>query len=791
MKSLVLTITIILFGVLAFGQLGTIKGTIQTDNLPLEYATVSIFDLEDQLITGSISDEKGRYAMEDIPYGTYILKAEFLGFAKYEEQVTLSNDQKKVKVKPINLVADATVMDDVVVTAEKSAYSVQLDKRVFNVGKDIMSQGGTALDALDQVPLVSVDPTGSIQLRGSGQVQILINGRRSGLTQNNGIEQIEAENIDRIEVITNPSASFDANGSAGIINIILKKNKGEGWNGQIRAMAGYPDNYVLMPALNYKSDKLNVFSNFRWRYSDYRGRYSTDQINRSDEGDQISALMLREVENRHDDGRSAYIGADYQIDDKNSVTVAFFKTATKDTDGTKLNYTLQNELREDLALNRLGNSVENRSYNQLESNYTRTFHTKGRKLTADLQYDFWDSQMDWSLNTSGEDFDGQNGNDVRTVNIKSSKDFAARVDYNTPFRNGKLSTGLKWENRVVFNDFYGEELVDEQWETYRGIDNEIEYAERIGAAYVEFKSSIKKFDYQLGLRSEMTDVVISDEEGVYDNQSNYINLFPSAFATYNFSQGASLQLSYSKRINRPSLWDIYPFNGIKDFNSYWLGNPNLTPSYTDAYELSYIHVGDKITLNPGIYHRVTHDALQVFVDRDEQDAFVYLPINIDSESLTGAEVTMRYRPYKFLSFNGEARYSIFNQKGQYEGRDLNATGTIWRGRVAANMSLPKDIDFQVRYDYRGPSQNAQINYLASYDLSFAVSKDFLDNKVNVNLRASNVLDSRIRRTEVETPTYSFNQSSRRTGPQFNISVLYKWNVNPRQRMRTANRGNRS
>lgn len=501
--------------------------------------------------------------------------------------------------------------------------------------------------------------------------------------------------------------------------------------------------------------------------------------------------MLREVENRHDDGRSGYIGADYQIDDKNSVTVAFFKTATKDTDGTKLNYTLENEAEEELALNRLGNSVENRSYNQLESNYTRTYDTKGRKLTADVQYDFWDSNMDWILRSSGNDFNGENGNDVRTFNIKSSKDFTARIDYNTPVKNGKISTGFKWENRVVSNDFSGEELVDDEWQTYRGINNEIEYAEKIGAAYIEFKSSINKLDYQLGLRSEMTDVVIKDKEGVYGNKSDYINLFPSAFATYNFKEGSSLQLSYSRRINRPSLWDIYPFNGIKDFNSYWLGNPNLIPSYTDAFELSYIHVGDKITFNPGVYHRVNHNALQIFVDRDEQDAFVYSPINIQSETLTGTEATVRYRPYKFLSFNGELRYSFFDQKGQYKGRDLNAKGTIWTGRVSSIIGLPKDLDLQIRYDYRGPSQNAQINYLASYNLSFAISKNFMDNKVNINLRASNVLDSRIRRTEVETPTYSFKQSSRRNGPQFSISALYKWNVNPRQRMRTANRGNRS
>ncbi|MGK0363331.1 MAG: outer membrane receptor protein involved in Fe transport, partial [Saprospiraceae bacterium] len=367
-------------------NIGVIKGQlVSVTHEPVAYASISIFDTDEKLIIGTISEENGTFLLEKVTLDTVILDVQFLGYQTYRKELVLSRKIKKINLESIILEEDAKQLEEVVVTAEKSKYSLQLDKKVFEVGKDAMSQGGSALDVLEQVPLVTVEPSGGVSLRGSSAVQILINGKRSGLTMNNALDQIPSDNIEKVEVITNPSASFDASGSAGIINIVLKKNKGEGWNGQIGVRAGTPADYSVTPGINYSGKKINFFSNLRWRYSDYIGRYTTEQQTFS-EGN-TSFLNQREDENRHDDGRSGYFGADYSFDEQNSITLAYFRAETKDTDLTLLNYNLENNIGGKNDFLRTGNSVEARNYNQIEANYTHEFLRKGEKLTFDFQYD--------------------------------------------------------------------------------------------------------------------------------------------------------------------------------------------------------------------------------------------------------------------------------------------------------------------------------------------------------------------------------------------------------------------
>ncbi|MEO0877081.1 MAG: carboxypeptidase-like regulatory domain-containing protein, partial [Bacteroidota bacterium] len=251
---------------------GTVKGKVLDElQQPVAYATISVSDAEGTLISGGITDEKGKFSLDKLPFGTLAVEVQFLGYQTFTQNVQLSNKERTISLSGIQLQPAQTQLEEVVVTAEHSQYSLQMDRKVFRVGKDVLAQGSNALDILNEVPQVAVDPTGSVTLRGNSQVQILINGRRTGLTMNNAIDQIDGENIDRIEVITNPSASFDANGSAGIINIVLKKNQEYGFKGQVSTTLGTPANYIVRPSLLYKSERLNFFANYRWRYSDYNG----------------------------------------------------------------------------------------------------------------------------------------------------------------------------------------------------------------------------------------------------------------------------------------------------------------------------------------------------------------------------------------------------------------------------------------------------------------------------------------------------------------------------------------
>jgi len=774
-------------------NVGIIKGQLLSiDNQPVAYASVSLFDTDEKLLLGTISEEDGTFLLEKVALDTVILDVQFLGYQTYRKELILNRKVKKINLESVLLEEDAKQLEEVVITAEKSKYSLQLDKKVFEVGKDAMSQGGSALEVLEQVPLVTVEPSGSVSLRGSSAVQILINGKRSGLTMNNALDQIPSDNIERVEVITNPSASFDASGSAGIINIILKKNKGEGWNGQIGLRTGTPADHSVSPGINYRGKKINFFSNLRWRYSDYIGRYKTEQQTFSDGN--TSFLSQNENENRHDDGRSGYFGADYYFDEQNSITLAYFRAETKDTDLTLLNYNLEDGSGGKNDFLRTGNSVEERNYNQIEANYTHEFLTKGEKLTFDFQYDFWNSDKDWSLATRGDFLPANVAQDLRTNNKAGSRDYVLQTDYKRPLKNGnRIEIGGKFENRIVKNEYIAESLIDDTWTVFNNIDNDVDYSERIGDAYLQYAGKAGKagkIEYSLGLRSEYTLIDIEDRESEFTDNNNYLNIFPSANLGYKMSESNSIQLSYSKRINRPSLWALYPFSEITDYNFQSIGNPNLQPAFSDAFEISYLLVGEKITLNPNVYYKNINDSFQDFIERDAQETFISKPINIEQRNEAGLEVSLRYSPAKFLRLNSEFNYYGFAEKGNFQGVNLDANGQAWRARVSADFRLPKGINLQSRFNYWSSEKGAQTTQLSTYVLSFAGSKDFFGDKLNVSFRAYNVLDSRARRSITETESFIIERDGRRNKARYGLGIVYRFNQSSRDRMRRENRGNR-
>ncbi|MEL6657614.1 MAG: TonB-dependent receptor [Bacteroidota bacterium] len=768
---------------------GTVKGKVLDElQQPVAYATISVSDAEGTLISGGITDEKGKFSLDKLPFGTLAVEVQFLGYQTFTQNVQLSNKERTISLSGIQLQPAQTQLEEVVVTAEHSQYSLQMDRKVFRVGKDVLAQGSNALDILNEVPQVAVDPTGSVTLRGNSQVQILINGRRTGLTMNNAIDQIDGENIDRIEVITNPSASFDANGSAGIINIVLKKNQEYGFKGQVSTTLGTPANYIVRPSLLYKSERLNFFANYRWRYSDYNGLYITDQRNL--DNSEITRLTKNEVEDRHDDGRSFYVGGDYYWKERNSVTLAFYRADTKDTDFTALNYDWEGA-QSTTALLRNGNSVERRDYNQLEANYTRSYEERGRKWTIDMQYDFWNSNKDWQLNTFGEILPENVPANIRTNNQSGSRDFVVQTDYSLPVgENGKVQFGGKLENRVVTNNYLAESLVDEQWLTFMDIDNDVDYREAISGGYVEYENKLGKLDYKAGIRAEYTSIEISDIENAFTQNKYYLNWFPSAFLSYPFSESSSVQASYSRRINRPFLWDLYPFFEIRDINVLQIGNPDLDPTYTNGYELTYALRKEKFSFNPGIYHRRSEQPFQTFLSQESAELFVLQPVNIEALIETGIEFNASYQPTRALRFTADFNYYQFEDIGTFNGQDLSADGTTWRARVSTQVRLPKELRVQAFYMYTAPRNEAQLNYLSYSDLTLAVSKTILKDRLDISARAFNILDSRIRQTIATTDTYTLEQSSRRYGARYWMTIVYKFNQTERDRMRSAQRGNR-
>lgn len=764
-----------------------ISGTLSAEdpNEKLAYASVAI--KQDSLIVETvITNDKGEFKMEGIKAGKYTVRFQFIGFKDEVKSLTVESS-KAIDLGNIQLKSDITSLNEVVVTAETSQVSLKLDKKVFDVGKDLISKGGSATQVLDNVPAVRVDPSGSVSLRGNSNVLILINGRKSGLTSLQGLEQIPAESIKSVEVITNPSSRYDAAGSAGIINIVLKKNTKEDLSGSMTLVTGIPDDYRLMGGVNYKKGKFNLFSNFGIRYTDYVGLNTRDQQSTSN-GNALY-ISQREDQKRHDDGGLMYVGMDYFINDSNSITSAFYRNDTKDRDKNTLNYNLSGENMQDTYIQTIGDSRENRSYNQLEFNYTKTFKKPERKFTVDFQYDFWDSTKDFDIQRRTLVPDTGDQSIINTQSKRTSDDIVLQSDYVTPFgKTANFEAGVKLENRVVSTEFAADEDVDGTVTPIDGFNNGLDYKEQILGGYVQYGNKINKFSYLLGLRTEYTHIEIKDQNtGGVLTDSTYTRLFPSVNLSYALTEKTTAQLNYSQRINRPNLDQLNPFPELLDFNSRIFGNINLLPSLTDGVELSILSKVKGLVLNPSLYYSKTKNSFQYFTSQDDEGIFETVLINLDDETRFGIEISAQYAPIKWLSLNAEINAYSFNQKGSVGTTNLDFSNETWKGSLLAQLKLPKSFTFQSKFEYQAPVSDAQTTTKSYYYLNVALGKSLFKNNGTLSLAASNIFNTRkIRETTVGTD-FVVHQMTNFNAARWTLSFNYKFNKGKNRKEHQSNR----
>jgi len=766
-----------------------IQGLVQdaSTKTAIAYATVGVKDDALKLIVAVITDEKGNFKLENVPLGKFNIHFSLMGYQTIIKpmQIEIAQHLGTILMQP-----DAKLLNEISVTGEKSSISLKLDKKIFETGKDVLSQTGSATDLLNSVPSVSVNPTGGVSLRGNSNVLILINGRRSGVVEGNALEQIPADQIERVEIITNPSSRYDAAGSAGIINIILKKNKKIGINGQLRLVGGIPNETRIMPSLNFKSNKVNLFSTFGLRLSDYVGLYQTKQTV-NNEG--ISTFLNQQQdEDRHDDARMLYVGGDYAINEDNTITAAFLKNATNDHDKTVLNYNYTTAKNLDSSLVRNGESWEKRNYNQVEFNYTKTFKKPGQKYTIDIQYDFWNSDKEWILNTKKLIPTLINAPGMRTSSIGASKDLMLQTDFVKPLDSvSTIELGLKMENRKVTSDFLAEQQQNSNWQVFEDIDNQLNYNELIGSGYVQYAGKKDLFSYQLGLRAEVTKIKIEDEIGEYASEKNYTKLFPTLNLSYQLSQSATFQGSYSKRINRPSLFMLYPFNELTDLNSRFLGNPDLNPSFADVIELAYLKNWRLFTLNPSIYYQNNKQIILNYTFRDANGIFITSPVNISKETRRGFELSTLYNPLKWLQLNLELNAFNFEQTGTYQNQNFDFSGSTLTARLGSQLKLPKKLSLQLRYNFTGAQSNAQTHTNAIHNIDVGASKNLLKDKATLLFDVTNLFNLRTFTSTTTGVNYNFMQINSPNAARYRLTFVYRLNLKENQSVRQAKSGNRN
>ncbi|KFE97014.1 outer membrane beta-barrel family protein [Chryseobacterium luteum] len=773
-----------------FAQNGQINGIIhEKPDTPVPYVTVTLKGISDQPVATGISDAKGIFRLENIQAGSYIISYSLIGYQTISKPVMIALAEV-ANVGTIILDPDTKLLEAVSVTGQRGPVSLKLGKKVFEVGKDVLSQSGAVTDLLNMVPSVSVSPDGAVSLRGNSNVLVLIDGRRTGLTQGNALEQVPADQVERVEVITNPSSQFDAAGSAGIINIILKKNKKGGFSGQLRLVGGIPDETRISPSLNYKSDRINLFATYGIRLSDYVGLYTMKQSTG------LSGVPVylnqRQDENRHDDARLLYFGADFKINGHNTITAAFMRNATHDHDKTRLNYLYSDKKGvTDSSLTRSGESWEKRSYNQLEFNYTKSFAKAGKKLTVDMQYDFWDSNKDWNLSTARVFPDEAALPMIRTGSMGKSKDFMIKTDMVQPLDStSTLEFGLKMEDRRVNSDFIAEQQNSGGWEVIDQIDNHLLYKELIGSAYVQFSGKTGALGYQAGLRGELTHIGIEDRSGSYTNEKNYSRLFPTLNISYRFGEQATLQGSYSRRINRPRLGMIYPFNELTDLSSRYAGNPDLNPSYANVFEIAFLKNRKTLTINPSFYYQRNNGVIEDYTFRNSDGLFITMPVNINKETRLGFELSVLYNPVKWLQVNTELNVFHYAEKGSYQNQSFDYSGNTLTARVSTQIKLKNKLAFQALYNFRDANATAQTRTDAVHSIDFGFSKTFLKDKATLMFDVSNLFGLRKLNSRTAGTDYEISQTNIPNAARYRLTLVYRFNQKDSQSVRQAKSGNR-
>lgn len=798
-KNILLLTVLLCISITLNAQKYEITGNVidQETNQPLEYATIVLRPTNGGNVDGGLTDANGNFKI-DVKKGTYNISVEFISFKSY--RLPNKNINSDLNLGKIVLEADSKALDEVEIIAEKTTVEIKLDKKIYNVGKDLTVRGGTVSDVLDNVPSVSVDVEGNVALRGNDNVTILINGKPSGLVGLNStdaLRQLPADAIEKVEVITSPSARYNAEGTGGILNIILRRSKLQGLNGAITTNIGYPTQAGISGNINYRTGDFNFFNTTSYAYRNSPGLSTseTQYFNKTfdDNGNLISDdpdtfLNERRETERKGNSFNTNFGVEYYFNKSTSLTASML-FGNRDTDSETTNaikeYDINNNLIKESTRFDPENDIDKTS--EFSLNFDKKFKKDGHKLTADFQYENT-SEDENSLITQ----DGEDSEKVRTY--EKQKEILVKTDYVLPIgEKSQFEFGYRGEFNDLDTDYTLEFNENGTFVLDTDVSNNLLYKENVNALYSQFGSKIKdKFSYLLGLRFEATDVTINQRtSNDYQNQ-NYSGFFPTINLGYELNEKQSLTFGYNRRIRRPRSRFINPFPSRSSATNLFQGNPDLTPSYSNTVDFGYLNRFGKLTLNSSIYYQQATDVF-TFISEDTGETAVVggteipiirrTPINLATNNRFGFEFTLTYRPTRKWNMNGN--FNLFNSEtiGKYNGFDYGATNLSWFIRFNNKITLPANIDWQTRIFYMGPSEDAQNKRKGMFSTSLAFSKDIFKERASITFNISDLFNTRKRAMESFTPTFRSDSEFQWRQRSFNLAFTYRFNQKKKRQQR--------
>ena len=747
----------------------TVEGVLVSSDLnqPLEFATIVVTAAgSEEIVTGGITGEDGSFSL-NISNGVYDFTYEYIGFGKMVKTgVSISSD---LNLGTIRLAQSAESLDEVEIIAERTTVEIRLDKKIYNVGKDLTVRGGSVSDVLANVPSVSVDVEGNVALRGNSDVRILINGKPSGLvglSSTEALRQLPAESIEKVEVIVAPSARYDAEGTAGILNIVLRRSKLLGMNGAVTVNGGYPSQAGLSGNVNYRTGNINLFTTSNLSRRGSQGKWDSKTTYFNEGVDEFGVPFnnpdtfqeeVRRTE-RVRDGGSSNLGLEWYITPKFSVTGAFTYNDRGGNNTTDNAYT-GTDSNGDLTTNtRFEDEDSNDLTRQYAFNFDHQIDGTSNRLTGDFQYE--------TSNNFELGIISQNAIDIERVKTDEfNEETLIQLDYVRPIgENAQFEAGYRGQVKSQKTVFGVDNITSGPVFTPNvGLSNSLIYDQNIQALYTQYGVKVKeKFSVLLGLRYEDTKIGINQIENDTISDINYDGWFPTVNLGYEISEKENITLAYNRRISRPRSYFINPFPSRSSPTNIFQGNVGLLPSFSNKLDAGYLNRIGNWTLNGSLYVQRTDDTVE-FISEDTGEVTLVngvevpiirrTPINLATNERVGFEFTVTHRADS--KWNFDASFNLFNNatKGSYNGISFDRELLSWSARFNNKFTLPGAIDWQTRISYRGPTQTAITKNEGQFGVNLAFSKDLFNDKASISFNVSDLFNSQFRRQITTAPSF--------------------------------------
>jgi len=780
---------LVLLSISVFGQHKkySIQGKIldQNTNQPIEYATITLLNAADSSFVGGVAtDSLGKFFLPIDKAGKYLIKSVYIGYKRSFRLVETSEEQSNITLPDVLLKDNSTTTNEVVVEGEKDFVQNTIEKQIYNVDKLGTTKGGTAVDVLQNIPSVTMDQDGSPSMRGTSVI-VLIDGRPSGLSGQSRsaiLDQIPASSIERIEVVSNPSARYDPDGMSGIINVVLKKNAQAGYNGNAALTVGDRDKYNFNLNFNYKKKKLNWFANYSFNHSKYYGNGGSD---RKVTFPTDTLYYIRQGQNNDNitDVNMLKTGIDYALNSKSNFSSSITFNSKKQRLVNEVFSNTRLDSQENITSNfdRTTNRTKKNIGAEWANNYTYNFARKGSFISADANVSYNQDDIVYDIYQmpavvfNNKNVDGDTAYKSQMPEKGANYLMMFQSDYSYPINDqNRIDAGVKTSVRNIDYDFAVNDLNFNTGVFSRNErqSNRFAYNENIYSVYGIYNGKKGKWGYQVGARVEQT-YTVSDQKTTGEQYRNdYFNVFPSAYLTFKPLAKSEWKATYSRRIVRPDIQNLNPFINYADRFTLRQGNPKINPEYVNSFEFGHILALKTMSFSTTAYYRQSKDLIWRYRNALPDGVTVVSFQNISGSETMGLEAVHTWQILKWWSLNNSA--NVFSR--QIFTGDLPVTQTgkngSWNWKVLSNFKPFAGTNFSVAYNYDSPIATPQGKILSIYWLDVSGSKDILKKRANIAIRFSDIFNTRQFRLEMDTP--QFTDTFFRKRESRNVFVTFTW-----------------